>query len=40
MNTEKKNALSLIEERAALFEGIADQIWDHPELSLKEFRAK
>ena len=38
--TEKKTALSLIDERAALFEGIADRIWENPELSLKEFQAK
>ncbi|MBR4472713.1 MAG: amidohydrolase [Oscillospiraceae bacterium] len=39
MNTEKKTALSLIDERASLFEEIADRIWEHPELSLKEFEA-
>ncbi len=38
--TEKKTALSLIDERAALFEGIADRIWENPELSLKEFQAR
>ena len=40
MNTEKKNALSLIDERASLFGEIADRIWENPELSLKEFKAK
>ncbi|MER2151073.1 MAG: amidohydrolase, partial [Candidatus Limivicinus sp.] len=40
MNTEKKNALSLIDERASLFGAIADRIWENPELSLKEFKAK
>jgi len=38
--TDKKTALSLIDERAALFEGIADRIWENPELSLKEFQAR
>ena len=38
--TVKKTALSLIDERAALFEGIADRIWENPELSLKEFEAR
>ena len=38
--TEKKTALSLIDERAALFEGIADRIWENPELSLKDYKAR
>ena len=33
----KKAALSSVDENAALYTAIADQIWDHPELSLKEF---
>ena len=39
MNTEKKTALSRIDERASLFEEIANRIWENPELSLKEFRS-
>lgn len=40
MTTEKKNALSLIDERTSLLGEIADRIWENPELSLKEFKAK
>ena len=39
MNEMKKAALAAIEENAALYESIADQIWENPELSLKEYKA-
>ena len=39
MNEQKKAALQAVEEQAGLFTDLADQIWDNPELSLKEFKA-
>ena len=39
MNEQKKRALATIDERAALYEKIAEQIWENPELSLKEYKA-
>ena len=39
MKEEIKQALSLISDRAEYFEEIADEIWENPELSLKEFKA-
>jgi len=38
-NEMKQAALAGIDARAALYEGIADQIWENPELSLKEFKS-
>ena len=39
MREDKVRALSVIEEHAGLFCAMADEIWENPELSLKEFRA-
>ncbi len=39
MNELKKAALAFVDENAALFEGVAEQIWENPELSLKEYKA-
>ena len=39
MNEMKKAALACIDENAALYEAVADRVWDNPELSLKEFKA-
>ena len=39
MREDKLKALSVIEEHADLFQGMADEIWENPELSLKEYRA-
>ena len=39
MREDKLKALSVIEEHADLFQGMADKIWENPELSLKEYRA-
>ncbi len=39
MSADKLEALSVIDRRADFFRELADEIWDHPELSLKEFRA-
>ena len=39
MNEQKKKALASVDENAALYEGIAEQIWETPELSLNEYRA-
>ena len=39
MEQQKQQALELIEKNAAYFEDIANQIWENPELSLKEFGA-
>jgi len=39
MREDKDRALSVIEEHAGLFRAMADEIWENPELSLKEFRA-
>ena len=39
MRADKLEALSVIDRRADFFRELANEIWDHPELSLKEFRA-
>ena len=39
MEEQKQSALSYIGENAAFFTAIADQIWENPELSLKEFKS-
>ena len=39
MDEQKKAALQAVDEQAGTFTALADQIWDNPELSLKEFRA-
>ena len=39
MNEQKKKALASVDENAALYESIADEIWENPELSLKEHKA-
>ena len=39
MNEQKKKAVASIDEDAALYESIADRIWENPELSLKEHKA-
>ncbi len=39
MNEKKKAALARIDKDAALYEKLADTIWENPELSLKEFKA-
>ena len=39
MRADKLEALSVIDRRTDFFRDLADEIWDHPELSLKEFRA-
>ena len=39
MNDIKKTAISAIDASAKLFTDIADNIWDEPELSLKEYKA-
>lgn len=39
MREDKVRALSVIEEHAGLFRAMADEIWENPELSLKEYRA-
>lgn len=39
MKEKTKQALSRIHDRAGYFEEIADEIWENPELSLKEFKA-
>lgn len=36
MGPNKQTAIDYIEHNAALFEDVADRIWDNPELSLKE----
>ena len=38
MEDQKRAALSFIEQHKDIFTGVADYIWAHPELSLKEFR--
>ena len=38
MRADKLEALSVIDRQADFFRELADEIWDHPELSLKEFR--
>ena len=39
MEEQKKAALSFIEQHKDIFTGVADYIWAHPELSLKEFQS-
>ena len=39
LSESKQAAFSFLEGHAPYFEGIADAIWDQPELSLKEFRS-
>ena len=39
MTEEKRSMLCAVEDTAEQFERMADEIWDHPELSLKEFKA-
>ena len=39
MRADKLEALSVIDRQADFFRELADEIWDHPELSLKEYRA-
>ena len=39
MSELKNLALASVDEKSALFESVADKIWDNPELSLKEFGA-
>ena len=39
MNERKKSALETIDKDAALYEELADRIWENPELSLKEYKA-
>ncbi|MBO5640406.1 MAG: amidohydrolase [Oscillospiraceae bacterium] len=39
MRADKLEALSAIDRWADFFRELADEIWDHPELSLKEYRA-
>ena len=39
MEEQKKAALSFIEQHKDIFIGVADYIWAHPELSLKEFQS-
>ncbi len=39
MTEEKKQALEGIEKRRDAYTAVADRIWEHPELSLKEFQA-
>lgn len=39
MEESKKAALSYIEQHKDIFTGVADYIWAHPELSLKEYKS-
>ena len=39
MNEQKQAALAAIDEQSAVFTALSDQIWDKPELSLKEHGA-
>ena len=39
MNEKKASALAFIDETAAVYKKIADEIWENPELSLKEFKS-
>ena len=39
MNKVKQAALAAIDEQSAVFTALSDQIWDKPELSLKEHGA-
>lgn len=38
MEEQKRAALSFIEQHKDIFTGVADYVWAHPELSLKEFQ--
>ena len=38
MEDQKRAALSFIEQHKDIFTGVADYVWAHPELSLKEFQ--
>lgn len=39
MDGMKKTALNTVDEKAATYIGVADDIWENPELSLKEYHA-
>ena len=39
LSSEKQAAAAYIDENAALYKSIADQVWEYAELSLKEFRS-
>ena len=39
MNEKKASALAFIDETAVVYKKIADEIWENPELSLKEFKS-
>ena len=39
MKAEKQAALAYIDQEAAVFEEVADRIWENPELSLKEYKS-
>lgn len=39
MKEQKRAALAAIDENSAVFTALSDQIWEHPELSLKEYKA-
>ena len=39
MEQSKQAAITYIDQNAAYFENISDQIWENPELSLKEFQS-
>ena len=39
MNDEKRSALAHVDETAALYTALSDEIWENPELSLKEYKA-
>lgn len=39
MNSFKKAAIESVDSMAELYKDIADEIWDNPELSLKEYKA-
>ncbi|MBR0040490.1 MAG: amidohydrolase [Oscillospiraceae bacterium] len=39
MNKTKKAALAFVDETAGVYTALADQIWESPELSLKEYKA-
>ena len=39
MNSFKKAAIESVDSMAELYKDIANEIWDNPELSLKEYKA-
>ena len=39
MNSFKKAAIESVDSMAELYKEIANEIWDNPELSLKEYKA-